>query len=60
MKKCILTSNDKIPPTIKYVGIWTLLDILMKKIDKEEDIEKIRTYCQLYKMIYKLKGEDKE
>lgn len=60
MKKCILTSNNKIPPTIKYVGIWTLLDILMKKIDKEEDIEKIRTYCQLYKMIYKLKGEDKE
>lgn len=60
MKKCILTSNDKIPPTLKYVGIWTLLDILMKKIDKEEAIEKIRTYCQLYKMIYKLRGEDKE
>ena len=60
MKKCILTSNDKIPPTLKYVGIWTLLDILMKKIDKEEDIEKIRTYCQLYKMIYELKGVDKE
>ncbi len=58
MKKCILTSNDKIPPTIKYVGNWTLLDILMKKIDKEEDIKKIRTYCQLYKMIYELKGSD--
>ena len=60
MKKCIVTSNDKIPLTIKYVGIWTLLDILMKKIDKEEDIKKIRTYCQLYKMIYELKGSDKE
>ena len=60
MKKCILTSNDKIPPKIEYVGIWKLLDILMIKIDKEEDIEKIRIYCQLYKMIYELKGSDKE
>lgn len=59
MKRCILTSNDKIPPTIKYIGIWNLLDILMKKIDKEEDIDKIRTYCHLYKMIYELKESDK-
>ena len=56
MKKLILTANDKVPPTIKYIGIWNLLDILMKKIDKETDIEKVRTYCQLYKMIYELKG----
>lgn len=55
-----ISANDKIPPTIEYVGICNLLDILMKKIDEEKDIEKIRTYCQLYKMIYELEGSDKE
>ena len=28
--------------------------------ESNEDIKKIRTYCQLYKMIYELKGSDKE
>ena len=60
MSKVFLTANDKVLPRVEYIGIWHLLDILMKKIDKEDDIDKIKIYCQLYKMIYKLKGSDKE
>ena len=60
MSKLILTANDKKPPRLEYVGIWNLLDILTKKIDKENDIDKIRVYCQLYKMIYELKENNNE
>lgn len=45
---------------IQYIGIWNVLDILTVKIYESKDVDECRTYCQLYKMIYELKGGDKD
>ena len=59
MKKCIVLTSD-IPPKIEYIGLWNMLDELIKKVKKTDDTDKIKLYCELYEKLYKLlesKGE---
>lgn len=46
--------------TIEYVGLWSILDELIKKVKETEDPEKIKLYCEMFGKLYKLlesKGE---
>lgn len=46
--------------TFEYVGIYKLLDELLKKVQETDDTDKIKLYCELYEKLYKLlesKGE---
>lgn len=60
MKDFIFNGKEEQPPIIRYVGNYRLLTILEKKINETDDIEKIKTYCELYKMIYELKGYEQK
>ena len=52
-KKCIISTSD-IVPKIEYIGLWNLLDELVKKIKETDDTDKIKLYCELYAKLYKL------
>lgn len=58
-KKCIISTSD-ISPKIEYIGLWNMLDELVKKAQETDDTDKIKLYCELYEKLYKLlesKGE---
>ena len=58
-KKCIISTSD-ISPKIEYIGLWNMLDELLKKVQETNDTNKIKLYCELYAKLYKLlesKGE---
>lgn len=60
-KKCIISTSD-IPPKIEYIGLYHMLDELIKKVQETDDMKKIKLYCELYEKLYKLldiKGDDK-
>lgn len=59
MKNCIISTSDT-PPKIEYIGLWNILDELIKKVQQTDDTDKIKLYCELYEKLYKLlesKGE---
>ena len=59
MKKCIISTSDTLPK-IEYIGLWNMLDELIKKVQETDDTDKIKLYCELYEKLYKLlenKGE---
>ena len=58
-KNCIISTSDT-PPKIEYIGLWNMLDELVKKVKETNDTDKIKLYCELYEKLYKLletKGE---
>ena len=59
MNNILLKEEDCIPK-IEYKGTWKLLDILIKKIEDTFDYEECKNYCELYKMIYELLGDDND
>lgn len=59
MSNIFLKNTDYIPK-IEYRGTWKLLDILIKKIEATNNCVDCKNYCELYKMIYELLGEDNE
>lgn len=58
MKNTFIKVDDIGKQDIQYIGIWNVLDILSVKIYESKDVDECRAYCQLYKMIYELKGDD--
>lgn len=45
---------------IEYMGLYNMLDELLKKVQESNDTNKIKLYCELYAKLYKLienKGE---
>ena len=58
-KNCIISTSDT-PSKIEYIGLWNMLDELVKKVKETDDTDKIKLYCELYEKLYKLleiKGE---
>ena len=55
MKQAFIKVDDS-KQDVQYIGIWNVLDILTMKIYESKDVDECRAYCQLYKMIYELKG----
>lgn len=58
-KDYIINTNDT-TPKIQYIGLWNLLEELIKKVQQTDDTDKIKLYCELYEKLYKLldsKGE---
>lgn len=59
MNKKFIISSDT-PPKIEYIGLWRMLDELIKKVQETDDTDKIKLYCELYEKLYNLlerKGE---
>lgn len=52
-KDYIINTNDT-APKIQYIGLWNLLEELIKKVQQTDDTDKIKLYCELYEKLYKL------